>query len=286
MEGAGARTGPLHHRTDEAMVRDQKDPNDETAAAAQRARWQTTRTRPPQMYGIEPSEATRLAAEIFRAACARTILELGAGYGRDALLLARERVTVHATDFSTAALEQLGPAAQKNDIAHRVTTTVHEVRDQLAVADTSVDAVFAHMLLRMALSTAGTSGAFPLTRWPAWLSASTTGRRRCQVLAGRPLGLRSHNRRPHHGHRPVYLFHVRVVADNSTRRSKRSAPDKPPARKSSSAHRTVSTTTSSSPRRLATISPDSQPHSAPSVTPAPAAPDRPVLSGPFGRLSA
>ncbi|MEV8546596.1 class I SAM-dependent methyltransferase [Streptomyces sp. NPDC051572] len=164
MEGAGARTGPLHHRTDEAMARDQKDPNDETVAGAQRAHRQTTRTRHPQMYGTEPSEAARHAVEVFRAAGARTVLELGAGHGRDALLFSRERVTVNATDFSPAALEQLGPAARKNDIAHRVTTTVHDVRDPLAMAGACVDAVFAPMLLRMALSTAGTSGAFPLTR--------------------------------------------------------------------------------------------------------------------------
>ena len=135
-------------------MRDQRDPNDETVAGAQRAHWQTTYTRHPQMYGTEPSEAARHAVEVFRAAGARTVLELGAGHGRDALLFAREGFTVNATDFSAAALEQLGSAAQKNGIAHRVTTTVHDVRDPLAMADASVDAVFAHMLLCMALSTA------------------------------------------------------------------------------------------------------------------------------------
>ncbi|MFF9507426.1 methyltransferase domain-containing protein [Streptomyces sp. NPDC014724] len=40
-----------------------------------------------------------------------------------------------------------------SDDAERVTTTVHDVREPLALPDSSVDAVFAHMLLCMALST-------------------------------------------------------------------------------------------------------------------------------------
>ncbi|MBC9712469.1 class I SAM-dependent methyltransferase [Streptomyces sp. TRM66268-LWL] len=105
------------------------------------------------MYGEEPSAPALHAAAVFRAAKARTVLELGAGHGRDALYFARAGFTVHATDFSATGLAQLRDAAAAQGVAERVTCTVHDVRTPLPLPDASVDAVFAHMLLCMALST-------------------------------------------------------------------------------------------------------------------------------------
>lgn len=98
-------------------------------AEGQREHWQQTYGENPGMYGEAPSEPAVHAAAVFRSAGAREVLELGAGHGRDALYLAREGFTVLAT------------------------TAVHDVREPLPLADASVDAVFAHMLLCMALST-------------------------------------------------------------------------------------------------------------------------------------
>ncbi|GAA2518741.1 class I SAM-dependent methyltransferase [Streptomyces longisporus] len=122
-------------------------------ADAQREHWQGTYTAHPGMYGAEPSAPAVHAAAVFRAADAREVLELGAGHGRDALYFAREGFTVQATDFSVAGLEQLRAAARQQGVAERVTTAVQDVRDPLSLPDASVDAVFAHMLLCMALST-------------------------------------------------------------------------------------------------------------------------------------
>ncbi|WP_307811548.1 class I SAM-dependent methyltransferase [Streptomyces fildesensis] len=126
---------------------------DERLADAQREHWQSTYTAHPGMYGEQPSDPAIHAADVFRAAGARDVLELGAGHGRDALYFAREGFTVRATDFSATGLEQLAHAAQAQGVGDRVATVVHDVREPLAVANGSVDAVFAHMLLCMALST-------------------------------------------------------------------------------------------------------------------------------------
>ncbi|MEU2244975.1 class I SAM-dependent methyltransferase [Streptomyces sp. NPDC018338] len=122
-------------------------------AEAQRAHWQSTYSAHPGMYGEEPSAPAVHAASVFRSAGARDLLELGAGHGRDALHFADEGFTVRATDFSATGLEQLRRAALARGTAERVTTDVHDVRDPLPLPDASVDAVFAHMLLCMALST-------------------------------------------------------------------------------------------------------------------------------------
>ncbi|MFC9819565.1 class I SAM-dependent methyltransferase [Streptomyces erythrochromogenes] len=122
-------------------------------ADVQRAHWQQTYGDHPGMYGEEPSDPAVHAAAVFRAVGARKVLELGAGHGRDALYFARQGFSVLATDFSPAGLEQLREAAATQGVAGRVTTAVHDVREPLPLANASVDAVFAHMLLCMALST-------------------------------------------------------------------------------------------------------------------------------------
>jgi SAM-dependent methyltransferase len=123
-------------------------------ARAQREHWEGTYDTHPGMYGDQPSAAAQHAAAAFRAAGVRDVLELGAGHGRDALFFAREGFRVRATDFSAVALDQLRATAGRTGVAADVDTTVHDVRDPLPLPDASVDAVFAHMLLCMALSTA------------------------------------------------------------------------------------------------------------------------------------
>ncbi|WP_416986313.1 class I SAM-dependent methyltransferase [Streptomyces sp. T028] len=120
---------------------------------AQRDHWQHTYAAHPGMYGDQPSAPAVHAARVFRTAGAHDVLELGAGHGRDALYFARDGFTVQATDFSAVGLVQLRNAARAHGVDQGVTTMVHDVREPLPLADSSVDAVFAHMLLCMALST-------------------------------------------------------------------------------------------------------------------------------------
>lgn len=120
---------------------------------AQRAHWEQTYDAHPGMYGEKPSDAALHAAAVFKTAGAIDVLELGAGHGRDALFFAHSGFNVTATDFSPVGLDQLRAAAEAADLGERVATASHDVRERLALADASVDAVFAHMLLCMALST-------------------------------------------------------------------------------------------------------------------------------------
>jgi SAM-dependent methyltransferase len=119
----------------------------------QRLHWDTTYSAHPALYGDRPSAAAVYAARIFRDVGAQDVTELGAGHGRDALFFAREGFAVHALDFSTTGLQQLREAARTLGIGERVKTTAHDVRTPLPARDASTDAVFAHMLLCMALST-------------------------------------------------------------------------------------------------------------------------------------
>jgi SAM-dependent methyltransferase len=120
---------------------------------AQRQHWQDTYRAHPGMYGSAPSAPAVHAAQVFRAAGAKRVLELAAGHGRDALYFAQQGFTVLATDFSGVAVEQIHRAAQAQDLAAEISTIVHDLREPLPLEDEAVDAVFAHMALCMALST-------------------------------------------------------------------------------------------------------------------------------------
>jgi SAM-dependent methyltransferase len=120
---------------------------------SQREHWQRTYQAHPGMYGDQPSAAAVEAAGTFRAADAHRVLELGSGHGRDALYFARCGFAVHAIDFSQEGLDQLRATAAHAALSAHVTTTPHDVRDPLPLPDHNVDAVFAHMLLCMALTT-------------------------------------------------------------------------------------------------------------------------------------
>jgi SAM-dependent methyltransferase len=128
------------------------DMHDELGQAQQR-HWQHTYAAQPGMYGERPSAPAVYAAGVFGVAGANIVLELGAGHGRDAVYFASQGFTVWALDFSATSLRQLRAAADSSGVAAQVTCAVHDVREPLPLPDDSVDAVFAHMLLCMALST-------------------------------------------------------------------------------------------------------------------------------------
>jgi NAD(P)-dependent dehydrogenase (short-subunit alcohol dehydrogenase family) len=123
-------------------------------ARAQQERWQAAYAGNARLHGTEPSAAARWTARRFAAAGIDDLLELGAGQGRDTLYLARQGFSVHATDFSETALHQLRLDAQRDGLDERVTAALHDVRDPLPPADRTVGAVYANLLLSMALSRA------------------------------------------------------------------------------------------------------------------------------------
>jgi len=118
----------------------------------QREHWEATLAANPAMYGPEPSEAGRYAAERFAAEGLISVLELGAGQGRDTLAFLRAGLDVHALDYAAGALAGIARDAGPQ-LAGHLTTAAHDVREPLPLPDASVDACYSHMLFTMALST-------------------------------------------------------------------------------------------------------------------------------------
>jgi SAM-dependent methyltransferase len=126
---------------------------DTEAVAGQGQHWGDTFEANPDMYGTDPSESGLAAAEAFAAAGHGSVLELGAGQGRDTLFLARQGVHVTALDFAPGTVETLTSKAQAAGLADMVSATRHDIRQPLPLPDASIDASYSHMLFCMAFTT-------------------------------------------------------------------------------------------------------------------------------------
>jgi SAM-dependent methyltransferase len=122
-------------------------------ADEQRRHWSATFASHPDMYGDDPSEAGLAAADAFAEAGVTTVLELGAGQGRDTLFLAGRGFHVHALDYAPEALQAIEAKGAALGLGDRVTGALHDVRERIPLADAAVDASYSHMLLCMALTT-------------------------------------------------------------------------------------------------------------------------------------
>ena len=119
----------------------------------QQRHWSATFAANEDMYGDDPSAAAVAAADAFAAAGVVTVLELGAGQGRDTLYFARRGFHVHALDYAPEGVRAIEAKAAAAGLADRVSVGLHDVRERLPLADSTVDASYSHMLLCMALTT-------------------------------------------------------------------------------------------------------------------------------------
>lgn len=105
------------------------------------------------MYGLEASAPARYAIDLFTGAGVRDVVELGAGQGRDTIPLLQAGLSVTALDFAADGVAALRQRAADAGLSPRLDVRVHDVREPLPLPDSSVDAVYSHMLLSMALRT-------------------------------------------------------------------------------------------------------------------------------------
>jgi len=128
--------------------------HDKEVLNEQNPHWDRTYSGTPSMFGEEPSEPGKKAVDIFRAKGNATILELGAGQGRDTLFFARSGFRVHALDYSDAGVAAINEKSKALGLSNLVTPLCHDVRQPLPFDDESIDACYSHMLFCMALTTA------------------------------------------------------------------------------------------------------------------------------------
>ena len=113
--------------------------------------WETNYANKPRMFGLEPSFAAEEALKVFKKKNISSIVELGAGLGRDTIFFAKNNIKVEALDYSSTAIKIIEKKAKDNNFSKLISTKHFDVRGRLPYEDNSIKGVFSHMLYCMAL---------------------------------------------------------------------------------------------------------------------------------------
>jgi SAM-dependent methyltransferase len=115
--------------------------------------WQNVYKQSENMFGLEPSEPARKAAQRFKKEGKTKILELGGGQGRDTLFFARSGFQVYTLDYCEKGIESIVTKSKSLNLESSIKAVVHDVRQPLPFENEVFDACFSHMLCCMAITT-------------------------------------------------------------------------------------------------------------------------------------
>ena len=103
------------------------------------------------MFGLEASEPAKKSLKIFQENNINTIIELGAGLGRDSIYFSINNLSVTSLDYSQSGINIINKKINNNKLKN-ISTKVFDIRQKLPFEDNSIDGCFSHMLYCMALS--------------------------------------------------------------------------------------------------------------------------------------
>ena len=103
------------------------------------------------MFGLEASEPAKKSLKIFQENNINTIIELGAGLGRDSIYFSINNLSVTSLDYSQSGINIINKKINKYKLKN-IKTKVFDIRQKLPFEDNSIDGCFSHMLYCMALS--------------------------------------------------------------------------------------------------------------------------------------
>jgi SAM-dependent methyltransferase len=113
--------------------------------------WETNYTNKPKMFGLTPSFAAEEALKVFKKKNISSIIELGAGLGRDTIFFAKNNIKVEALDYSETAVKSIKKKIKEFKLTKFVSAKVFDVRKKLPFKNNSIQGIFSHMLYCMAL---------------------------------------------------------------------------------------------------------------------------------------
>ena len=113
--------------------------------------WETNYTNKPKMFGLIPSFAAVESLKVFKKKNISSIVELGAGLGRDTIFFAKNNIKVEALDYSETAVKSIKKKIKELNLTKFVSAKVFDVRKKLPFKNNSVQGIFSHMLYCMAL---------------------------------------------------------------------------------------------------------------------------------------
>ena len=103
------------------------------------------------MFGLAPSFAAEEALKVFKKKNISSIVELGAGLGRDTIFFAKNNIKVEALDYSKTAVTSIKKKIKEFNLSEFVSAKVFDVRKKLPFEKNTVQGIFSHMLYCMDL---------------------------------------------------------------------------------------------------------------------------------------
>ena len=125
---------------------------DQKKLAQQSQHWETNFSSKPEMFGLNPSYSANKALEIFKEEKIFSIIELGAGLGRDSIFFAKNNIKIEALDYSISGLKVINDKIKKNNLSKFASTKLFDIRKKLPFPDNSIEGCYSHMLYCMALT--------------------------------------------------------------------------------------------------------------------------------------
>ena len=104
------------------------------------------------MFGLKPSEAAINTLKILKKEKVKSIIELGAGLGRDTIFFAQNSINIKALDYSAEAIKIINKKILEKKLSNLISTKIFDIRKKLPFKNNSIEACFSHMLYCMALS--------------------------------------------------------------------------------------------------------------------------------------
>ena len=104
------------------------------------------------MFGLEPSLAAVKALKSFQEENIKSVVEFGAGLGRDTIFFAKNSIHTTALDYSPSGIKVINQKTKEDNLIDHVSTKLFDVRQKLPFKDNSIEACYSHMLYCMALT--------------------------------------------------------------------------------------------------------------------------------------
>lgn len=119
----------------------------------QEKHWENTYEENSIKFGDINSTSAQKAIEIFKNENKTTLLELGAGQGRDTLFFAKEGLMVQALDYSQKSIDSIINKSKEENLSDYIRANIYDIRNPLPFDDNTFDSCYSHMLYCMALTT-------------------------------------------------------------------------------------------------------------------------------------
>ena len=113
--------------------------------------WEKNFSNKPEMFGLDASEPAKKSLKIFQENNINTVVELGAGLGRDSIFFSLNNLSVTSLDYSQSGINIINKKINDNKLKN-INAKLFDIRQKLPFKDNSIDGCFSHMLYCMALS--------------------------------------------------------------------------------------------------------------------------------------